>query len=130
MPKTLALAYDNCGENKCKTNFGYLSLLVELGIFLTIFINFLIVGHTHNPLDQYYSVLSTARFLTCWIGSQGALQSVFQFAHSNPLQQPKYQHVILVEFKYDEWLAPYLANYKHYQTPYCFVIKVFSLFVP
>lgn len=58
MPKTLYLHYDNGRENKNKEMFFYLSLLVEEGHFTQICVNFLIVGHTHSSIDQFFSVLS------------------------------------------------------------------------
>ena len=48
LPRNLALQLDNCGENKNKVMFSFLSLLIESHIFDTIHANFLIVGHTHN----------------------------------------------------------------------------------
>ena len=58
MPKMLYLHYDNGRENKNKEMFFYLSLLVEEGHFKQICVNFLIVGHTHSSIDQFFSVLS------------------------------------------------------------------------
>ncbi len=40
--------------------FMYLSYLIETGILKEIEVNFLIVGHTHCSVDQYFSVLSRA----------------------------------------------------------------------
>ena len=46
-PKTLHLQTDNCGrENKNRYVFTFLSALVELGVFSTITMDFLLVGHT------------------------------------------------------------------------------------
>jgi hypothetical protein len=58
MPKELFLHYDNGRENKNKEMFFYLSLLVEEEHFDLIHVNFLIVGHTHSSIDQFFSVLS------------------------------------------------------------------------
>ena len=67
MPKRGVLCYDNGGENKCKQVFCYAATLVESRCFEDIFIHFLIVGHTHNLLDQVFSAVSTylneARFI-------------------------------------------------------------------
>ena len=41
--------------------FAYLSMLVELKVFDEILVNFLIVGHTHTSIDQYFSVLSSRK---------------------------------------------------------------------
>jgi hypothetical protein len=55
-PRIITFQFDNCGENKNKEMFCYASLLVELGSFDTVNINFLVVGHTHCNLDQTFSV--------------------------------------------------------------------------
>ena len=38
--------------------FGYLSLLVERGIFKKIKVNFLLVGHSHDHIDKMFSRFS------------------------------------------------------------------------
>lgn len=59
-PSTLYLQADNCsGENKNKYMFAFLSLLVSLGIFQEIFLSFLLVGHTHEDIDQLFSTAQT-----------------------------------------------------------------------
>jgi len=44
-------------------------------------INFLVVGHTHCPLDQYFSVLSKAILKAIFIASPEALMELFDTAH-------------------------------------------------
>lgn len=56
LPPILYLQLDNtCRENKNKTMFAYLSLLVKLGVFKRIYLGFLPVGHTHFGCDQVFS---------------------------------------------------------------------------
>ena len=45
-------------ENNDSIVFGYLSMLVERGIFKNIKVNFLLVGHTHDHIDQMFSRFS------------------------------------------------------------------------
>ena len=46
---------DNCWrENKNRYLFSFLSALVELDVFEEISVNFLIVGHTGNEVDQLF----------------------------------------------------------------------------
>jgi hypothetical protein len=52
------LHFDNSTENKNKTMFFYLSMLVELEHFSQITVNFLMVGQTHSSIDQFFSQLS------------------------------------------------------------------------
>ena len=52
LPPVLYVQLDNTArENKNSIVFGYLSMLVERGIFKKIKVNFLLVGHTHDHID-------------------------------------------------------------------------------
>ena len=56
LPEVLYLQLDNTSqENKNQVVFGYLSMLVELGIFKKVKVGFLLVGHTHDHIDQMFS---------------------------------------------------------------------------
>ncbi len=55
---------------------GYLSLLVEAGEFDEIHMNYLIVGHTHSLIDQFFSTLSKAIRNADFIGSPLALRDL------------------------------------------------------
>ena len=57
IPKEIHFQWDNCGENKNKYVFMYSALLVELGFFERVTVGFLIIGHTHASIDQYFSCL-------------------------------------------------------------------------
>ena len=58
LPKTLFLQLDNCsGDNKNKYVFGYFSSLVSNGTFNTVVLSFLVVGHTHEDVDQLFSTI-------------------------------------------------------------------------
>ena len=59
LPTHLLLQMDNCfRENKNRYVIAYLSLLVHRGVFKTVQMNFLPVGHTHEDIDQVFSRLS------------------------------------------------------------------------
>jgi hypothetical protein len=101
-------------------------MLVEMGTLEQIEVNFLIVGHTHTNLDQYYSVLSTAIFNTDFIGSPLALWNLFQTAHSEGKisLRPVIQKQITVYYDMSKALTPYInKNIKFYQVPHVFRIK-------
>jgi len=82
--------------------FGFLTALVEKGLFTKISVNFLIVGHTHASIDQYFSVLSTAIKNAHWIGTPLALHHVLANAHSL-LLRPRIVKEITV---YHDWVTP------------------------
>ena len=59
LPENLLLQLDNCaGENKNWYLFAYLSMLVARGVFKTIQLGFLMVGHTHEDIDALFSRFS------------------------------------------------------------------------
>ena len=58
-PAKLYMQMDNTSrDNKNHYVFAYLSYLVQKGIFREIDVNFLPVGHTHEDIDQLFSVIN------------------------------------------------------------------------
>ena len=59
LPPTLRIQADNCSrENKNKYMFAFCACPVALGHFREVQLSFLIVGHTHDDIDQRFSVIS------------------------------------------------------------------------
>ena len=55
LPPILTLQLDNASrDNKNRWVFAFCSLLIYKGIFREIYINFLIVGHTHEDIDALF----------------------------------------------------------------------------
>ena len=55
LPPILILQLDNVSrDNKNRYVFAFFSLLVSKGIFREVYINFLIVGHTHEDIDALF----------------------------------------------------------------------------
>jgi len=60
LPKTAWFQLDNCpSENKNSIIFAFMSMLVDLNYFDFIQLNYLVVGHTHCPIDQKLGALAT-----------------------------------------------------------------------
>jgi hypothetical protein len=54
------LQLDNAtSDNKIHYLFMFLSLLTALGVFITIEVGFLLVGHTHEDIDGTYGRISS-----------------------------------------------------------------------
>ena len=61
LPRKLYLQLDNSAkDNKNKYLMAFLSLLTARGVFEVIQAGFLLVGHTHEDIDAYFSHLSKA----------------------------------------------------------------------
>ena len=59
LPKKLYLQMDNCsGANKNRFMFAFSHLLISRGVFEEVVLSFLMVGHTHEDIDQLFSVIS------------------------------------------------------------------------
>ena len=123
-PRIALFQFDNCGENKNKEVFAYVSLLIEGFIFDLVDINFLIVGHTHASIDQYFSVISKAIFNSYFIGTPLALLELIRRAHNSSWKQEAIIRDILVYYDFKSAIAPYLNDkIKYYQFPHCFRLK-------
>ena len=143
LPMTLWLQFDNCGENKNQYMFAYLSHLVQarkftqirvsfLSQFFCIFfslstkfvshqINFLVVGHTHCPLDQYFSVLSKAILKAVFIASPEALMELFDTAHRSEVgvQRPVINKIVYAIWDWVQMYAPFINS----ECPTFFLIR-------
>lgn len=105
----------------------YCSILVETGCFNIVTVGFLIIGHTHASIDQYFSCLRKKIKKASFIASPLALQHLFSIPPSaeeksrsvfrNPISQ------IQLHFTHDykAALAPYFNKaIKNYNIPYQF----------
>ena len=55
LPPILNMQIDNAtGDNKNKHVFCFWSLLVAKKIFREVYVNFMIVGHTHDDIDALF----------------------------------------------------------------------------
>ena len=61
LPRTIYVQGDNASDNKCWTLLLFFAMLVHHGYTNDVYFSFLIVGHTHEDIDQVFSILS--RFL-------------------------------------------------------------------
>ena len=103
---------------------AYLSALVELNYFDRVYLNFLIVGHTHGPDDQHFSVLGKKIYWARFIGSPMALDALLAIAHAKPEDRPYLVRRIKVAFDMKTALDPFLNESIHnYQYPHCFMFE-------
>lgn len=98
-------------------------MLIEKNLADLIFVNFQIVGHTHNLLDQEFSVCSTAHRSASWIGSPASLRHLFSHCQRSIEKRPSVSRQIFVYYDWVRFLTPYLpssADVKYYQYPHMF----------
>ncbi|CAM9335997.1 unnamed protein product, partial [Heterosigma akashiwo] len=87
---TLYIQFDNCSENKNKTVFAFLSHLVQLGLFRKVKSGFLMVGHTHEDLDAYFSYISKHLSKASTVcPDQPSLHAALKASFSEPKDRPE-----------------------------------------
>jgi hypothetical protein len=89
LPSVLYLQLDNVTHNKSKALFTYLSYLVDSGVFEKIKVNYLLVGHTHEIIDQVFSRYSVALRRTQCLD----LHSLMEVAKTCYTPNPTVEHV-------------------------------------
>jgi hypothetical protein len=112
------------------------ALLVELGYFESITVGFLIIGHTHASIDQYFSCLRALIRKAVSIASPIALQHLFSLETSQfdstyhkkkkrkPYRPPLRQIQLHFVHDYVSFFAPYWnKEIKGYGVPYQFRFK-------
>jgi hypothetical protein len=114
------LHYDNSTENKNKTMFFYLSMLVELDIFDVVNVDFLMVGHTHSSIDQYFSQLSKIIGSAPFLGTPLALHHLFK-THLNE-RRPLVCRSVEVYFDCTAAWDRSRYMYRHYNAPHVYRI--------
>lgn len=88
-PKRQHFQFDNGSENKTQVVFGYISMLVESGLLEDVTANFLIVGHTHTSIDQFFSVLSKKITKQKFIATPLSMAYLLKHAHSVTTERPQ-----------------------------------------
>ena len=111
LPPKLYMQLDNCsGDNKNYAILAFCNFLIDQGIFEQVEVGFLPVGHTHEDIDQGFSVLSRhLRKVDCLSFSSFVKED--RAAFNNPLEKP---NVVLVNVKRDfkSWIEQPGALYK------------------
>jgi len=102
--------------------FTYLSVLVEEGYFNYIYVNFLIVGHTHCSIDQYFSSLSGKIHRKEFIGSPLSLLELIKLDIGTKKRRVAIiARRIVVYYQISEALTPYINKaIKYISIPHCF----------
>ena len=118
LPPVWYLQMDNCGrENKNRFVLAMCCYLVELGIFQKIKVGFLMVGHTHEDIDQVFSRFST------WLNRHSAttqekLMTGFETSYTPRPRSFQVERLLDIT----EWLAPHLNPISLHSKPHLFKI--------
>ena len=66
MPRIMYVQADNASDNKNWAFILFLAMLVYHSYTVEVYLSFLLVGHTHEDIDQVFSILSRVfRYTAC-----------------------------------------------------------------
>lgn len=120
LPPTLYLQLDNCSrENKNQYVFGFAGWLVQHDVFEQVKISFLMVGHTHDHIDQFFSVLQK------YLNLKGAktvehLMAGLQDAHKEHNVIPELLNDVVL---FREFISKYLLGMHNHTKPHHFHLR-------
>ena len=115
LPPVLRIQIDNCGqENKNQYMFVLCAAFVGLGYFAEVYLSFLLVGHTHEDIDQRFSVISST-LKRHDIDSMQELMELIQKGASHTEAFTRVRHLEYV-WNWKKFITPYL-----YRGPNTFV---------
>ncbi|MHB1800017.1 MAG: hypothetical protein ACYCUI_17315 [Vulcanimicrobiaceae bacterium] len=118
-PSTLYLQADNCsGENKNIYVFAFLSFLIQLDVFTDIYYNFLPTGHTHEDIDQLFSVLQKKARSTN-VPTVSSLLNFMKSAYRNEEAIPKVDTVSTV-WDWKSWFSDHVNAIHGHSKPHSF----------
>ena len=111
LPPKLYMQLDNCsGDNKNYAILALCNFLVDQGVFEQVDVGFLPVGHTHEDIDQGFSVLSRhLRGVDCLSFSSFVKED--KAAFKNPLEKPDVE-VVNVKRDFKSWVYQAGVLYK------------------
>jgi hypothetical protein len=103
-PTVFHFQIDGASDNKARVLFMYMEYLVRTNVFDVIYVNFLIVGHTHNFIDQRFVAITKQLRREVVKCLQDYLDSVAR-SYTDPNCKPT--EVIVVDFvpDYTKWLV-------------------------
>ena len=108
LPPVLRIQEDNYDrENKNQYMFALYAALVGLGYFVEVYLSFLLVGHTHEDIDQRFSVISS----TLKRHDIDSMQELMELIHKGASHTEAFTSVKHLEYVWD---------WKKFNTPYLY----------
>ena len=107
LPPNLHLSADNCWR-ECKNIylFSYLVALVTVGVFQEITMSYMIVGHTHDEVDQLFSIV--AQFLKG--RDVSSLENLVQYLEDAPILPRPNVHILYHISDWKKFILPRLTK--------------------
>lgn len=118
-PPTLYLQADNCyAENKNQFMLAFLSMLVLRGVFREIYLYFLPSGHTHEDVDQMFSVFRKELNISSAELPEDLL-ALLERAYVAEATCPSFLEIMQV-WDWKVWLGQHINDVQHQSQPRAF----------
>jgi hypothetical protein len=103
-PSNFYIQVDGASDNKCRLLFMYGEYLIRIGMFDVVIVSFLIVGHTHNKMDQKF-VPITFELRKGVVKCLDDLLGIYKKAYKEVNQEPECIEVVKSVGDYKTWLV-------------------------
>ena len=119
----LYIQLDNApNTNKNKFVLFFCALLVAWKLFRKVKVSFLLVGHTHEDIDQMFSRFAEA-LRRADVTSWQQMASLFRNSFTFDLEPPTV-HFKKDVYDYKAWMAPHMPKIKNHTEPMCFKMEL------
>jgi hypothetical protein len=108
IPRTICINADHASDNKCWSVLLFLAMLVFHGYTREVYLSFLLVGHTHEDIDQLFSVLS--RYLKKLGKVMGPHEFQTELANALHKQSGATIELMHTVLDWDSYLRPHLVH--------------------
>jgi hypothetical protein len=109
LPRKICINADNASDNKCWTLLLFLAMLVYHRYTDEVILSFLIVGHTHEDIDQLFSVLSRYLKKLGKVMGPSEFQSELQNAMHASSRTAHFE-LLQAVIDWDSYLRPHLVH--------------------
>ncbi|XP_071507098.1 uncharacterized protein [Diadema antillarum] len=117
LPPTLYIQLDNCyRENKNRYFIGFMGYLVATHIFDEVQLSFLMVGHTHEDIDQRFSCVSRALKQKSAKTVPELLQVIEESMMNHVVKASRMRRV----FDIKSWIEPFLTTISQHSAQHAF----------
>lgn len=121
-PSILWLQLDNCfRENKNNFLYGFLTWLLASKIFTEVMCSYLMVGHTHNNLDQVFSTAAIYQdYHSVFLFTHLAQSLCFAYKKEDTKPSGAFLPTVL---NWIGFLAPFIKTITGISTPHVFLLR-------
>lgn len=121
LPPVMFLQLDNVNTNKNVYVFAFAAILVKSGLFEEVYINFMIVHHTHDIIDQFFGCIGRQLKIEDYMTPQEIFDMIRE-CYTTPSGHKPEVFPTTYMYNYMAWLKHTVRPLKKHSKAHCFLI--------